>query len=322
MGVYQKDFKNLGKIEPEVITSKNAHFYDAEYKKYNPVVNVNLDSLVEVLKDKPKFDIEGIYEHDLLKAAVYRSNDSIVGIIIESGHANWEKGNLFFVLHEQSPNNYFILTALDFHNTYEFRKHERFSNGRLVFSRWSKSDKNYYYGQQGCGMRVEEAENIQNLIIGVTKNYDEETTAFITEINKTVNTYDIIIDIRNDRYGRDNLYNPLARFVKKYSKKNRVYIMVNAEVMNVAERFVADMKGKQNVYILGEATSGVLTYGYNKAMSVKSQLACGNFEFYADNKEYSEYLNYEGVGVQPDYILSPDTDWVEQTITIIKNKHE
>ncbi|WP_417355571.1 hypothetical protein [Flavobacterium sp.] len=323
MGIHQKDFKNLGKMEPQVITMKNSHFFEGEYKKYNPVVNINVDSLTKVLKNKPELDIEGIYEHDLLKAAVYRTHkrDSIVGVVIESGHPNWEKGNLFFIMHEQSPNNFFMVNALDFHNTYDFMKHERFSNGRLVFSRWNKSGKNYFYGQKGHGLRVEnKTENIQCLVFGVTKKYNEEVAAFIDIINKTVDAPNIVLDIRNDRYGRDNLYNPLMRFVKKYSKKHKVYVLVNAEVMNRAERFVADVKGKENIYILGEATSGVLAYGYSREKTVKSPLACGNFEFYADNEEYSKYLKYEGIGVQPDYILSPSSDWIEQTINIIQSK--
>ncbi len=158
MMLHQKDFKNLGKMHNELVTTKNAHFFDEKYKKFNPKININIDSLVNVLKNKPLNDIEGIYKHGKLKAGVYRTfkKDSIVGVILESGHPNWERGNLVFVLYEQSLNNFFIINGLDFQNTFGFFKKERFSNGRLILSKWDKNPErlNYSSGLHSYGLKI------------------------------------------------------------------------------------------------------------------------------------------------------------------------
>lgn len=304
-------------------------FFMSEFAKYNIKSNVDTDSIEKKLRNKPESDIEGIYYKDKLKVGLYRTKarDSLAGVILESDYPNWKKGDVAFVLYEKSPNHFTAIHSQYLTNQYYLQKNEKYLNGRLAQGKWSKSRERDDILLNGAGDKVKfdlklVTPDIQYVRLGYlasVMNY-EKAEVFLDRVQDSLKSDNVIIDLRENSHGSEDIAKPFLKFLKKYSRKHDIYIIINAGIKGAAERLVAELKGEERIHLLGEETSGILAYGYGDI--VKNRLACGNYFFHSNNTEYLKLLKYEGPGISPDYILNTYTDWVEQTITIIKNKHE
>ena len=107
--------------------------------------------------------------------------------------------------------------------------------------------------------------------------------------------------------------------LKKYSKKGRLYILLNNQSLSQAEIFTLKLIRLKNVTTVGQTTKGMLSYGSN--FGKRERLPSGMFEVYlTDMKGKSSLLQYEDYGISPDISLNDQSDWIEQVVGIIKKK--
>jgi C-terminal processing protease CtpA/Prc len=107
--------------------------------------------------------------------------------------------------------------------------------------------------------------------------------------------------------------------IKPYVKNGDVYVLVNNGTMSQGEIFTLQLKQLDNVKVLGQTTNGTLMYGSNYGKTEK--LPSKAFQIYITDMDGDKrLLPYEVFGVNPDITLSNISDWVEQTVEIIRKK--
>lgn len=129
-------------------------------------------------------------------------------------------------------------------------------------------------------------------------------------------TSNLIIDLRNQEGGAAIEAKKYLNLFQKFTKKGKLYLLVNNETLSQAEMFILKLKKSNNVVVVGETTQGKLTYGSNYGNWQK--LPSGKFEVYpTDMKGKKEHLIYEDYGIVPDITLNDDSDWIDQLVSII-----
>lgn len=292
-----------------------------------PKVKMNLDSLTNVLKNKPFNDVEGIYNYsNYVTAGVFRTQkkDSLVGVVLSTNIKNWEPGQLAFTMVEikGKPNRFNAISAHLIQKNFSLLKQEAFANGNLFAGHWKKEGQpSFAYATTNEKYELTNLENnIQYLRLGSFASDNEnvaEAATFAKSLGGKLNCDALIVDVRNNGGGADKVSNPFLKLIKKFSKDKKVYVLVNHFTVSNAEQFALRLKELKNVTLLGETTSGMLAYGSNYGNTLN--LACGRYAFYPTDMDCSEFIKYENVGITPHLLLKYDSDWVTQTLEIIKS---
>lgn len=322
--------------EPIRINPSNPFFIEMQaqemvkYKHLNPSVAIDTDSLKKILERKPFGDIEGIYViENRLKMGLYKAGikDSLVGVIIESFIPNWEKGNIAMVLYEKDKGVYSGVECVFFQNSFISFNGIKHSNGKLnSHFPWTKSSDTYQYmdmteEDKEKAVLKDMGDGIQYLRLGGywSNKKIAEYTAFTSNLENNFYTPNVIVDLRYTGFYNEDTTKHLFKFFKKHPE-NKFYIMINSGNRDLVERLIADLKKRENIILVGENTSGTLSYGIKDSKTLS--MPCNHDRMIVVNKDYSEYLEYEEVGIAPDIYLTVDSDWIQQTVDIIKNKKQ
>ena len=141
--------------------------------------------------------------------------------------------------------------------------------------------------------------------------------ALVDQINQQLTAPNLIVDLRNNGGGASKISLPIVKAIKKSGVK--VYVLTNFASGSNAEQTTVRLKNIKATIHLGQTTYGAIAYGHNYGNTFKSP--SGLFYIAPTDMRFNHFLKYEESGVVPDVELSPESDWIEQTIKIINSQN-
>ncbi|MAY22768.1 MAG: hypothetical protein CMC74_08310 [Flavobacteriaceae bacterium] len=309
------------RVFSEGITDSTVTVTKTDFYKELPKVSLQLDSLETKLQQKPFNDIEGIYFAEGWKYGVYKDRESYKGVVLESKNEHWTPGMMAFDVKKAFGNKYRI--AWIDRNFTKFRSlnAETIVGGRFLIYGITKDLQApfYYKPKEPKPFFYEELSEDIGYMRVATFSWNNgnvaKANAFFDTTFPSLTVSHLILDVRNNGGGTDKIGKPLRKALKKYAKKNKVYILVNALSASNAEQTAWEIGKLKNVQLLGDQTAGVINYGLN--YGEKITLPSGRFSFYLTDLTYRKFEAFESVGIPVDIPLHTQKDWVEQVLELI-----
>ena len=264
--------------------------------------------------------ISGIYFGGVDKILIKQdTNNTWLGISLESNASKWEKGKIRLVI-KKTKNNIFEIFEY-FQNGYLFyQKDVKIQNGRIQSTFWNKQNK-YFFNQNHLQNFTYKTINSSFDYIGIktlkrTKSLMGEVDNFLNQNLRNLTKPNLIIDLRNNGGGSIKQAEKLLESLKNNENIKHIYIIINFKTASAAELVTLKLKEDKRTIIVGENSKGMVEYGHgNKSYSAISN--CSKFAIDLSTEQTNKKLSiYECVGVKPDYNLNNESDWIEQIINI------
>ncbi|MBL0910778.1 MAG: hypothetical protein IBJ09_00290 [Bacteroidia bacterium] len=293
-----------------------------EYNFY-PHSTADLDSLETELEKKDRNDHEGIYYYEtFFKIGIRNAGKMYEGIILESRIPSWQRGETILYLLPLENKRFRLFMGHLVHKRL-FSATDHFVAGEFKSLPWKKKndspdfyrapfpEKKYHFVTLNA--------QTSYLKLGSFSSANEnirEATAFYSRIKDSLQTPNLIVDLRNNSGGGDRTSLQFYKLLKRY--KGNMSVLINFGTVSNAEQFTVKLKDRKNVSLLGDNTRGMITYGRNYPEDLASP--SGRFRIYfSDMKDnWKKYLPYEGKGISPDIYLRNDRDWIEQALEMQK----
>ena len=246
------------------------------------------------------------------------------GIVIESKSKFWRKGEV--VLDFQKKANYFEGVRYSITKDPYFYRTQTLERLLKTF-RVSKFPKEHL----GIFNRTEEKLSIKildNKILYVsiksfknnTKEENDEFQNFFSNIVlPNYKLYDkIIFDVR-DNSGGAMAYTLFFKDLKKIKTKKTIYVLQNRQTASAGELFIIDLKKMTPITSFGENTAGMTAFRDLKAV----HLPCYNYFLWKPikklNRKFRDYLKYEHNGIDADFELKENDNWLEKVVNELNN---
>ncbi|MFY0591083.1 S41 family peptidase [Roseivirga sp.] len=313
-------------IEDALDSSFVKEYRASESFKNFPTVSIDLGEIRNRLENKSINDVEGIYSvGNSMKIGVYRiaSSDSLVGVMLSTKIGIWAPGQIFMYLKETDLTNRYDITAYgQVHKNLLTYKSHLVTNGILMRNVVKASlQKNHVH------INKEEREtyklhslnkNVQYVWLNSFSRFGnaDKRDALVKEIKMELKADNLIVDLRNNGGGASKISLPIVKAIRKSGVK--VFVLTNFASGSNAEQTTVRLKRDKTTVHLGQTTYGAIAYGVNYGYSYTSP--SGLFTFTPTDMRFNHYLKYEETGVVPDVSLSPDSDWIEQTIDYINKQ--
>jgi hypothetical protein len=299
----------------------------------HPKVQLDIDSLKAILNSKPADSIEGIYHYDsYFSVGLYReASGELTGIVVDTKVPNWINGQLAIKLYPYAQGIYKAIYAHPVTRGFILENNEKFRNETLINSKfyasfaetvYSKTQNKTDHVNLSSGLRFQFRKlnaDIDYLLIRSFQNNKitkSETEELYSRIKDSLTAPNLVLDLRNNEGGAEGMGDQLYQRIRSYSKKGKVWILMNNGTLSQAEIQILRLIKLPNVKTVGQPTKGMLTYGSNYGKRVR--LPSRRFECYpTDMRGTEEHLRYEDIGIQPDVLLNNQRDWLEQVRDII-----
>lgn len=294
-----------------------------DYKQFDYQVSDELNTIVEKA-NRGADEVTGIYNiSELYQVAVVpdeKVEGRYLGVILESSNENWKPKMVKFVL-TQTPQGY---DGLFYGGTF-VPQYQRIQlrEGRLYPEQWvnAKKTANYTFDSrslEGDLFQYKVLENGTHYIrlgsfSGQNKNY-ALASGLRDEMEKEIKTGNVIVDLRNNGGGGERTSDLFLDFLKKDEKNLSVFVLQNYACGSDCEQFLIKLKSQQLVTTFGENTYGAVAYGFGNRSTRQETTPCYKFTINLTEKKYEQYLEYEVIGVTPDYYLNDRKDWIEQVL--------
>lgn len=312
----------------------NAFLHSPEFLAY-PASKLNLDSLESVLAKSPRDSIEGIYHYDTFYTVGLHkvSEHELTGVVLHSNVSIWPRGHLAIHLYEYQPGLYKAIYGHPSTKAFRLQSNEKFRSGSLVNS--------FFYGSYSAGkyskrpgavdhvslpprsphFRLQSLnDSVQYLLVRsfqATPAMKRRSKSFYDSIQHLLTAPYLLLDLRNNEGGSKFEAKKYLDLLNRFSKKGRLYIIVNNQTISQAEIVAIRLRKKKNVVTVGQPTNGMLTYGSNYGR--RKRLPASNAEVYiTDMRGKPGLLKYEDVGLQPDITLDDDNDFIAQVLELIQ----
>ncbi|OEK00179.1 hypothetical protein BFP97_01015 [Roseivirga sp. 4D4] len=293
-----------------------------------PKVDLDLEKLVEDLGQKSLTDVEGIYNiGSSMKVGVYRiaNSDSLMGVMLESKLGVWEPGQIYLYMKAtDKPNRYDIVAYGQVHKNLLFYNDHLVSNGILMrnVTKECLSDNFIHVDREAreAYQLITLENDIQYVWFDSFSRFGnaKKRDAIVEQIQKELTASNLIVDLRNNGGGASKISVPIVKAIRKSGVK--VYVLTNFASSSNAEQTTVRLRNIKSTVHLGQTTYGAIAYGINYGTTYESP--SGQFYFVPTDMKFNHFLKYEEVGVQPMIELSSDSDWIEQTINIIKTQDQ
>lgn len=317
-GMDEESKKDLAKLK-EFKTSNLYHNY--------PRPEINLDSLRVSLNQKSITSIEGVYyRKGYMTLGVYKTakSEDYRAIILESESDIWEVGEVIYTLVPYG-NNYLLAVGGGLTNKRMISYGERIENGVFLTMQFQKdnsiANNSIALYPESTYLRKEISPEITYLKIGSFNSWNptlSEADKFYESLEGTLTNKNIILDLRDNGGGGDRNSNGLYKVLKKYLKRNNVYVLVNHRTGSNAEQFAFKLKDFENCTILGDRTSGTAAY---EIVNSNYNLPCEDYVVVLTSKKHSKYMKLESTGLEPDIKLAFDKDWLMQVQNYIESNN-
>lgn len=332
LGFYQypdtQKFKDKEAIEQYILSK--------EFSAY-PSLKIDTDSLKTVLAAKPLDSLEGIYHYDkYYSVGLFKTGDAAyTGVVVDSEIGLWAKGQIAFHLYQFGPNLYKAIYSHPITKNYILEGSEKSRNRSLVNSYFYGSFSQSVYSKElqstdhvnlpagGPSFAFQHIDNdVQYLLVRTFQNNyrdSKRSKDFFDSVKNVLTAGNLILDLRNNAGGAESQMKKYLDLMKAYTKKGKVYVLLNNGTLSQAEIFTLALKKLDNIITVGQTTKGMLAYGSNSDKRVR--LPGQQFEIYITDMTNPAYLlQYEDVGINPDVFLNGNSDWIEQVMEIIKKK--
>jgi len=298
-------------------------------KEFNifPKKSIDLDSLQEKLKLQPKENVEGKYSiKDVIEIIIYKDDleNDYKGVVTKSKIPLWKKGEQILKLVEKD--GYFQILTGGFNDKKLLFYRDKINNGRFLFTKWSKI-KNYdnHYDIKKSSQKYEffdlnsETQYLRLSSFSCSNNILTNSFDFSYSIKNKVNKDYLIVDLRNNSGGCEKNSKKYLKLLKRYSKnhKGKIFVLVNFLTRSNSEQFLLKLKKTNEVVVLGDDTNGSLSFGWNTSNSKTSPSK--RFNIHLTDMDFSQYLEYQNVGIKPEHYLNVNSDWIKQTMSIIND---
>jgi hypothetical protein len=339
LGFYQvlNEYPDQSKFTDPVFIEK--YKSGITFKQF-PSVSINIDSLEATLNRKPADSIEGIYRYgNLLTIGLYRTKNPsyLEGIVIASSLPHWEKGQLAARLFEYQPACFRAIYAEPVYKYFVLYANEKFKNHSLINSRFYSSAFGEIYkkktAQKDFSLVDASEAAFQFRKLNKSTQYIRlrhfsaqpermaESQRFYDEIKDSLNTRNLVVDLRNNTGGAYKVSNKFVKLIRGFAKNGNVYVLINNRTISQGEIVSLQLKEIQNVKLLGQTTNGMLAYGsnYGKTETLPSQ----KIKVYiTDMRTKKIHLLYEDKGIDPDITLHNNSDWLQQVMALIEEGSE
>ncbi|MBO9564867.1 MAG: hypothetical protein J7621_18975 [Niastella sp.] len=335
LGFYQ--FPEYG-IKPSDFTNEQAvaQYRQSAFFRQYPAVQLNLDSLRAALATKHKDSVEGIYYYDqYLTVGLYRTSNrhELTGVVLSTTLPVWEKGQVAMRLYEYQP-HYF--RGIYGHPVYKYlmlNTNEKFRNHSLINSYFyaSVSDAVYkkFPGEENhiniprttpAFQLTSLNPALQYLRLGNFSAMEKDmkvSQAFVNSIKDSLTAPSLIVDLRNNTGGAEKVSVKFLSLLKKYSKKGKVYVLVNNGTMSRGEIFTLQLRRLIKAPVYGQTTRGTLAYGvnYSDMLRLPGKLYGATM---TDMRNPRECRERENIGVEPDHYFDNSKDWIEALIHLTR----
>lgn len=292
------------------------------FYKQLPDVSCDLDSLQQALQQKPFDAVEGVYYSENATYGVVSEGSGYNGIVLKTTLPSWKPGMVAFELRPARGDKYRVAWIPQEFSGFRSLNAERIVNGRFLIMNIAKDvEAPYYYAPADTETFFYEAlsEDIGYMRIETFswKNGNVDTAlAFFEKTFPNISATHLILDLRHNGGGTDQIGKPLRKAVKKYAKKNKVHILVNGRSGSNAEQTTQVLRKTDNVTVYGDRTMGIINYGLNYGEKVV--LPSGRFSFFLTDLDYKDFMEYESFGIPVDKELATDSDWIEQLLNVIQ----
>ncbi|OEJ99811.1 hypothetical protein BFP71_09660 [Roseivirga misakiensis] len=296
-----------------------------DFKNF-PTVDIDLEALRLRLESKPVNDIEGIYNvGSSMEVGVYRTEkaDSLVAVMLTSKLGVWAPGQIFMYLTAtELPNRYDITAYGQVHKNLLSYKAHLVSNGILMSNVTKEGLKENFVH---VDKKAHEAyklhtlnDNVQYIWLNSFSRFGnaDKRDALVKQIKNELNAENLIVDLRNNGGGASKISLPIVKAIRKSGVK--VFVLTNFDSGSNAEQTTVRLKNIKSTVHLGQTTYGAIAYGLNYGYTYTSP--SGFFSFTPTDMRFNHFLKYEVTGVAPDITLSPDSDWIQQTIDYINTQ--
>ena len=135
-----------------------------------------------------------------------------------------------------------------------------------------------------------------------------EAEEFYQSIEGKLKKPHLIVDLRENGGGGDRNSDIIWKLLKKYAKKNKIWVLINGNTASNAEHFTLRLKEYDHVHTLGDRTKGALTYEIQP--KDYHTLSSSGFILVLPSKQHKKYLPYETIGIKPDIILNENKPWI------------
>ena len=302
-------------------------FKNSSAFKIFPRPSLNLDSLKSALSAMPNEDIQGVYSRKgYMSIGVYKDIklDDYRAIVLKSESNIWEKGEVIYTLVPYG-NNYILAIGGGITSKRLIAYPERIEQGFFLTMGFQKDISKTNYSQapypDSTYVRKEISLDITYLKVGSFNSWYPtlaDAEKFYKSLEGTLTKKNVIIDLRDNGGGGNRNSDGLLEIIEDYITNNNVYILTNNRTASNAEQFTFKLKKYANLKTFGQRTSGTVAYELKDGNFV---LPCGNYIAVLTSKKHSEFLEIESVGIEPDVELDINSDWLDQVITIIKEKN-
>lgn len=302
------------------------------YQKTNefidfPKVDLDLKALREELTLKPIDDVEGVYNiGSLVKIGVYRvaQSDSLIAVILASKLGIWAPGQIYMYIAATYQSNRYDITAHgQVHKNLLFYKSQLVEYGILLSNVVKEGlTENHVFvdaKQQETYKLKTLSEDVQYVWMNsFSRNGNADNRdALVDQINKELTASNLIVDLRNNGGGASKISLPIVKAIRKSGVK--VFVLTNFASGSNAEQTTVRLKGIKTTIHLGQTTYGAIAYGHNYGNTFTSP--SGLFYIAPTDMRFNHFLKYEESGIAPDVKLSPESDWIEQTMNIINTQN-
>lgn len=296
-----------------------------------PTTDRDLATLKTELESKALSDVEGIYNiGSSMKMGVYRidETDSLVGVMLESKLGIWAPGQIYlYMTASEVPDHYDITSYSQVYKVLTFKKVQLVQHG-ILYSNVIKEKlvNNYVHINKDTTdayqlkQLTDEVQYVWLDGFGRSKTNADKRDALIAQMDQELNAKNLIVDLRNNGGGASKISWPIVKKIKKYAQNGNVYVLTNASSGSNAEQTTVRLVKQAKATHLGQKTFGAIAYGRNYGTTNTSP--SGLFQFLPTDMKFNQYLKYEDTGVVPQVELSPDSDWITQTINIINSQNQ
>ncbi|MFK8103974.1 MAG: hypothetical protein AB8G15_15685, partial [Saprospiraceae bacterium] len=137
-----------------------------------------------------------------------------------------------------------------------------------------------------------------------------EAEAFYKSLENSLTKKHLILDLRDNPGGGKRNSDILLKILKKYLKKNSVYVLTNHNMASNGEHFTMKItKLSDRCVTFGDRTNGTAAYEVKNSIFT---LPCKKYVAVLTSKKHKKYLPIESQGITPLVYLDYERSWIEQ----------